>query len=83
MDVTDFWLYINIHCLPGFARNVFVHGVLGGVLLALTHCTEHTMLDSRFMYEYRVLQKMVHLEDDNYDLRNTETDFLQCLEGTL
>jgi len=26
---------------------------------------------------------MVHLEDDNYDLRNTETDFLQCLEGTL
>jgi len=62
------------------SRSVFV--VVAGVLLAFAHCTEDTTFDSRFMYEYRVLQKMVHLEDDNQDLRNTVTNLMQRLEGT-
>ena len=63
------------------SRNVFVRVVLAGVLVAMTHCTEDTIFDSRFMLEYRVLQKMVHLEDDNQNLRNTVTILLQRLEG--
>jgi len=35
------------------------------------------------MYEYRVIQKMVRLEDDNQDLRHTVTNLIQRLEGTL
>jgi len=61
-------------------RGVFV--VLAGVLVAMAHSTEDTTFDSRFMYEYRVIQKMVNLEDDNQDLRNTVTDLIQRLEGT-
>jgi len=44
------------------SRNVLV--VVAGFLVAMAHCTEDTTFDSRFMYEYRVLQKMIRLEDD-------------------
>jgi len=61
------------------ARNAFV--VIVGVLLATALCTGQTTVDSSLMCEYQLIEKVVHLEVDNQDLRSTVANLIQRLEG--
>jgi len=61
------------------ARNAFV--VFAGVLLATALCTGQTTVDSSLMCEYQLIEKVVHLEVDNQDLRSTVANLIQRLEG--
>jgi len=58
-------------------------GVLVSVFVATTNGVNDTVFDSRFEYEYRVIEKLVQLENDNRFLRNIVANLTEKLEGTL
>jgi len=57
--------------------------LLVSVFAATTNGINDTVFDSRFEYEYRVIEKLVQLENDNRVLRNIVANLTEKLEGTL
>ena len=58
----------------------------GLTLVAVLLATEsvyanHTVLDSRFEYEYRVIENLVQLKYEDRTLRDTVSELTRILEG--
>ena len=58
----------------------------GLTLVAVLAATEsvyanHTVLDSRFEYEYRVIENLVQLKYEDRTLRDTVSELTRILEG--
>jgi len=61
--------------------NIFIVVLLATLFGSHVDCTNDTSFDGRFEYEYKVIQKLVQLENNDRTLSDTVLEIRRTLEG--